>query len=148
MLVDYTQVHQEFIEMPTRERERGPELLLFFPPWRLLFIFLSFFSLLALFCPSHCIFEEYFPFPVFTYIAKNIKVLFNTFFSNLDFLIQLLMPQGHCELSILFTNLIFHSPNLPSVILNLNPQMPQSPSQFPSKRPKAMMHTPCLHKVN
>lgn len=107
-----------------------------------------FFSLLALFCPSHCIFEEYFPFPVFTYIAKNIKVLFNTFFSNLDFLIQLLMPQGHCELSILFTNLIFHSPNLPSVILNLNPQMPQSPSQFPSKRPKAMMHTPCLHKVN
>ena len=90
------------LEMPTRERERGPEL---FPPaalpalWRLLFLFLSFifFFLLALFYPSHCIFEEYFLLPIFTYIAKSIKVLFNTFFGYLDFLIQLLMPQGHCD---------------------------------------------------
>ena len=72
------------------------------------------FFLLALFYPSHCIFEEYFLLPIFTYIAKSIKVLFNTFFGYLDFLIQLLMPQGHCEFSIPLTNLIFHSPNLPS----------------------------------
>lgn len=81
-----------------------------------------------------------FSFPCFhLHCWKFGKVLPNTFFSDLDVLIQLPIPCGHLELSTPLTNLIFHPPqSSPLVILNLNPQKTQLSSQFPSKKPKAM----------